>query len=162
LVNLGPNRAVCDFEDVLLQNLSHQEGFHYAWQNGSSAQRINAKTPGIYSLDVSTYCGTVRDSILIVHKTEGCLRDIFVPTAFTPNSDGKNDVFKPIVHRMLTRYELNIYNRWGHRVFYTSDYRKGWDGTLNGLLQDSGVFVWTCSYQFEENRNIVVKKELLR
>ncbi|HEV3222821.1 MAG TPA: gliding motility-associated C-terminal domain-containing protein, partial [Puia sp.] len=47
----------------------------------------------------------------------------------------------------LSSYELSIFNRWGQKVFETRDYTKGWDGTVNGQVQDTGVFVWFCKYK---------------
>ena len=64
-----------------------------------------------------------------------------VPTAFTPNGDGLNDVFRLTNLRYQKLVEFSIYNRWGQLVYHnTSDIKKGWDGTLNGVEQDMGVY----------------------
>ncbi len=64
----------------------------------------------------------------------------FIPSAFTPNGDGQNDVFK-ISHLRYTKLvEFSIYNRWGQRVFHTDDMTKGWDGHFDGEPQDMGVY----------------------
>lgn len=70
---------------------------------------------------------------------------IFVPNAFTPNSDTKNDRFLPILgcHQ---NYELSIVNRWGETIFYTNDPRLGWDGTYDGKICPNGVYGWRVSY----------------
>ncbi|RYF85980.1 MAG: hypothetical protein EOO03_12475, partial [Chitinophagaceae bacterium] len=50
-----------------------------------------------------------------------------------------------------------VYNRWGQIVFQTSDRNKGWDGRVAGTTQDSNLFVWICSYQFEAGTEKVEK-----
>jgi gliding motility-associated-like protein len=74
---------------------------------------------------------------------------IFFPNAFSPNGDGKNDIFKPIIYTNLLQYEFSVYNRWGAKVFETTNPEKGWDGTVNGMPQNSGNFAWICKYQIE-------------
>jgi gliding motility-associated-like protein len=64
-----------------------------------------------------------------------------IPTAFTPNGDGNNDVFRIPHLRYQKLVEFNIYNRWGQIIFHNaSDLKKGWDGTFNGEKQDMGVY----------------------
>jgi gliding motility-associated-like protein len=68
---------------------------------------------------------------------------IYVPNAFTPNGDGKNDVIKSIPIGIRSFKYFAVYNRWGQRVFYSNDPGKGWDGTLNGMPQPADGYVWT-------------------
>lgn len=68
--------------------------------------------------------------------------DIFVPTAFTPNGDGLNDVLVPVPVGLKGYDFFEIYSRWGERVFSTTQIGKGWDGNLRGRPQDSDTFVW--------------------
>lgn len=70
---------------------------------------------------------------------------VFVPTAFTPNSDGKNDVIKPILAGIKELKYFRIFNRWGQLVFETQQDGVGWDGKINGQLQGTFVYVWTVS-----------------
>lgn len=67
---------------------------------------------------------------------------IFVPTAFTPNGDGRNDLLRPIAAGIKQIEFFNIYNRWGQLVFSTRVNGQGWDGRINGVLQNTGTFVW--------------------
>lgn len=68
--------------------------------------------------------------------------DLFVPGAFTPNGDGHNDLLRVIAIGIKEFFYFAVYNRYGERVFYTTDPSRGWDGTLNGQLQNAGVYVW--------------------
>ena len=70
---------------------------------------------------------------------------IFVPTAFTPNSDGKNDVIRPIMAGIKELKHFLIFNRWGQLVYETKQEGDAWDGKVNGQLQGTHVFVWTVS-----------------
>jgi gliding motility-associated-like protein len=76
---------------------------------------------------------------VLVYKT---LPDIFVPNAFTPNGDGRNEVFRPILVGIRSLDYFRIYNRWGQLVFATSQNEKGWDGTVSGHKEDTGTFVY--------------------
>ena len=66
----------------------------------------------------------------------------YVPSGFTPNNDGNNDVIRPILMGMRSLKLFRIYNRWGQLLFTTSEKGKGWDGTFKGSQQDPGTFVW--------------------
>ncbi|MDI1353452.1 MAG: gliding motility-associated C-terminal domain-containing protein [bacterium] len=67
---------------------------------------------------------------------------IYVPNSFTPNEDGLNDIFKPIITGSK-KYKLNIYDRWGALIFETANYETGWDGTYKGEPSKSDIYTWT-------------------
>jgi gliding motility-associated-like protein len=105
-------------------------------------------TAGKYWLKVTDIDGCIgSDTISIFPKN--CKIGIFFPNAFTPNGDGKNDIFKPIVFGNLQSYKLQIYDRGGQLVFETSNYQQGWNLLANVLQYSSTAFVWQCTYQFE-------------
>jgi len=68
--------------------------------------------------------------------------DIYVPTGFTPNSDGKNDRFRPLAIGIKKLNYFRVFNRWGQVVFSTTALNEGWDGKLAGKDQSSDVYVW--------------------
>jgi len=68
--------------------------------------------------------------------------DIFVPSAFTPNSDGRNDVIRPVLVGIQKLEFFRVYNRWGQLVFSTSEANKGWDGMIGGTRQSTQNFVY--------------------
>ena len=104
-------------------------------------------------VDVNSCTG--RDTVLVNPKE--CMNGFFVPSAFTPNGDRKNDDFKPLLFGNVKKYKLTIYNRWGQVFFQTTEQFKGWDGKIAGILQPTGAFVWTCSYQFEGEEQKIEK-----
>jgi len=68
--------------------------------------------------------------------------DVYVPSAFTPNGDGRNDVLHIIAPGLKELFFFRVYDRWGQTVFDTKDLSKGWDGTIKGQLPGTGVYVW--------------------
>ena len=72
----------------------------------------------------------------------GCT--IFTPNAFTPNGDGKNDLFKLTVPENceVIKFSMQIFDRWGRRVFTTDDVFESWDGTFDGQILEEGVYLW--------------------
>ncbi len=70
---------------------------------------------------------------------------LYMPTGFTPNSDGKNDVIRPLINGRITLKEFSIYNRGGEKVYTTAVRGEGWDGRIGGVLQTSGVYVWVLN-----------------
>jgi gliding motility-associated-like protein len=94
-----------------------------------------------YVLRVQSAAGcSATDTIdVIVYKVNPGL---YVPNAFTPNGDGKNDVFRPIPIGMKFIRYFKVYNRRGQLIFSTSVQNKGWDGTFKGAAQDADVYVW--------------------
>ena len=71
---------------------------------------------------------------------------IAVPSAFTPNGDGLNDYLFPLNALNADNLQFSVYNRMGQLVFQTKDWTKKWDGRINGILQDTGVYAWLLSY----------------
>ena len=66
---------------------------------------------------------------------------VYVPNAFTPDGDGRNEIFMPHIQGVLD-YNLEIYNRWGQLIFNTQDRLDGWDGTFKGEASPIGVYIW--------------------
>lgn len=126
-------------------------GINYEWSPAGSlsnpfiANPLATFTDGpdtiSYNVKVSTPEGCFNnDSITIyIFKTQP---EVFIPTAFTPNSDGRNDVFRVNVAGMKQFNYMRIYNRWGQLLFNTGTPNKGWDGTYRGNKQASGTYVY--------------------
>jgi gliding motility-associated-like protein len=70
---------------------------------------------------------------------------VYVPSAFTPNDDNLNDVFRPVIGAVKT-YEMNLYNRWGELIYSTKNIEDGWDGTVNNKPAQDGVYVYLIKF----------------
>jgi gliding motility-associated-like protein len=91
-------------------------------------------------------------------EVDVCLSDsvyVIVPTAFTPDGNNRNEVFKPVVAG-AREYEFMVYNRWGEKVFYTNNTDEGWDGSYLGKPCQNGVYLYLVSFQ---GRKTVTKLE---
>ena len=143
---LFADSAICSFESIQLN--ANTVFSQYQWNTGAQSAGIEVNTAGLYWLEVtdSDQC-TGRDSINILSKV--CIAGFFVPTAFSPNGDGLNDTFKPLLYGNVLSYHFTVYNRWGVAVFQTKDPKKGWDGTLKQKKQQGDVFIWKCQFQLE-------------
>lgn len=84
--------------------------------------------------------------------------DIYLPNAFTPNNDGKNDIFKGIPVGVKQFNYLRIFNRWGQLLFSTTDYNKGWDGTWQGQSQPGGMYI-VMANAVDFKGNVIAKKQ---
>lgn len=119
----------------------------YLWSTGATTPSIRIVNSGLYWLEVTDITGcTGRENIWVT--TKSCMQGVFVPTAFTPNNDGLNDILKPMVDGKLAQYRFTIYDRWGQVVLQTTDPDKGWNGKRGGVDQDTNIYVWVCTYQF--------------
>jgi gliding motility-associated-like protein len=94
-----------------------------------------------YRVQVYNEVGCI-DSAFITVKIFNTGPTVFVPTAFSPNSDGRNDLLRPIAVGIKQIEFFRIFNRWGQLVYTTSTNGKGWDGTINGVPQATTVYVW--------------------
>jgi gliding motility-associated-like protein len=99
-------------------------------------------TAGVrYKVLVYNEAGCV-DSAFVRVKVFETMPSIFVPNAFTPNGDGRNDVLRPIAAGMQRIEFFQVYNRWGQMVYNSPDSERGWDGTVGGKQQQPGAYVW--------------------
>ncbi len=144
---LPADTALCSYESLQLKPIRNFNS--YLWNNGSTNSSLLVNRSGLYSVEVKDQYGCIgKDSILITAKID-CLQGVFVPNAFTPNSDGRNDKLRPIIYGRIVQYEFTIFNRWGAVVFQSKDPTRGWDGLINGQPQQNGVFVWSVTYQLD-------------
>lgn len=144
---LPPDTTKCSYSTITISSL--REFVAYNWQHGSSAANgpsIAVTDPGLYKLQVSDANGcTATDSIDIKDST--CPQFCFIPTAFTPNGDGKNDKFKAVFAGPTSDFKIAVYDRWGRVVFETTDPFLGWDGTTGGNPQPAGTYAYICIYR---------------
>lgn len=127
--------------------LSASGGKNYEWSPRSFLDNPFIANPVATLMNDQTYVVTVKN-------TDGCeAKDtllikvyehlaVYVPSAFTPNGDGRNDILHIIAPGLKELFYFRVYNRWGQAVFGTKDLLKGWDGTIEGQLPGTSVYVW--------------------
>jgi gliding motility-associated-like protein len=147
--------AICSYESMILKSI--RTGFiDYLWNTNEAQPEINISKAGMYWLQVTdqNHC-TGRDTINVIAKQ--CINGFYIPSAFTPNGDGKNDIFKPAIYGNIKNYTFIVYNRWGQTVFFTHDSALGWNGTLKNDKQNNGIFIWTCTFNLN-GEELQIKK----
>ncbi len=151
-VNLGQDNYLCDGESINIGAINLIGS--YLWNTGSTMSSITVTEPGIYWLSVGNNGCMASDTIVFLPCTE-----IWVPNAFTPNGDIKNDYFKPIVKgiEVLTMY---VFDRWGELIFESTDFKTGWDGNYQGKEAPQGVYYWVMKYEENRTQNTIIKKEI--
>ncbi|HEX4876339.1 MAG TPA: PKD domain-containing protein [Chitinophagaceae bacterium] len=102
--------------------------------------------------DIHT-CVTVDTLQMLVLRKPG----YYLPTAFTPNGDGLNDIVRPYLVGMKSLKSFSIFNRWGTLIFYSTKEGDGWDGKSKGVMQDGGVYVWMLEFYTNDNKLITEK-----
>lgn len=132
------------------------------WEWTSSTNSITALPQDLNDQDY-----LFRDSISFVIGSNDNITAVFtdkrdniiLPTGFTPNADGLNDVFSPLGNqaRYARDYEMQVWNRWGEEVFRSNSYTQGWDGTHKGTPAQTGVYAWILKYKNVDNENKVLK-----
>ncbi|MBL0334426.1 MAG: gliding motility-associated C-terminal domain-containing protein [Chitinophagaceae bacterium] len=120
----------------------------YLWSTGATTPSITIHNPGEYWLEVTDLTGCKGKEYTTI-TTRSCMNAVYIPSAFTPNKDGRNDIFKPLIDGKLIRYEFSIYDRWGQCILRTKNPDTGWDGKRNGIDVGGTVYIWTCTYQLE-------------
>ncbi len=112
------------------------------WQDGSTAASYTIQKEGIYFLTATNECGSYTDSLNI---TTG-ICNLLMPSGFTPNGDGINDVFKVKYPFPEKDFHFVMYDRWGEKVFETNDINKGWDGNYKGQPAIQNAYIWVINY----------------
>ena len=82
----------------------------------------------------------------------------YIPNAFTPGADGKNDDFKPLsIGLDPSSYQLEIFDRWGELFFVTNNINEGWDGTYKGRPVQTDVYVWKINSKEQASKRRINK-----
>ncbi len=134
LSSLGPDREICKEETIQLDG--GQQDASFLWSTGDTSASISISNPGQYWLRVENECGIVSDTISITIKADS---NFYVPNVFTPNGDGISDCFGITVINP-SEYALSIFDRWGKRLFFSTNPQDQWCGDVHGQPSPEGVY----------------------
>lgn len=154
-INLGNDTTLCNQETLVLSAVVDGPGvFDYIWQDGSTDSTFLANQPGVYTVQVSDGCTSHKDTLTLIPIDCSC--KFLVPTAFSPNGDGVNDVLKVLHNCEIIAFQFRIFNRWGQEVFATNDEYFQWTGDCNRRVCATGAYTWTITYTQQVQNNPVV------
>jgi gliding motility-associated-like protein len=154
--NFTAPQEVCPKDVIAFTNTSVGNIVSWNWDFGDGTSSMQQSPPSHRFPD--TQEGKTYTVSLTVKDTMGCYRTfseqitklqscyITVPNAFTPNNDGKNDFLYPLNAYTATDLGFQVFNRFGQLVFETRDWTHKWDGTMGGMPQGTGTYVWMLRY----------------
>jgi gliding motility-associated-like protein len=163
-VPLSVDYELC-LDDTLILDASQAAGVYastYRWENGSMEPRRILDRAGVFTVEVANVCDTVEHILEVKQVVCGC--QVFVPTAFTPNNDGKNDAWIPFLDcDDMYSYKATVYDRWGRPVFFSDDPEEVWFGQVEGTpgskTRESGntyaidgVYMWEVIIELRRDR----------
>ena len=155
-----PDTFECVVDDVQLQ-APEIEGATYSWLPAEGLSSTTIPNPIASPTQNTVYTVTVVDSqgcvgtastLVIVCPIE--VKPVYIPNIFSPNGDGENDVF--YVYGTTVKFlRMQIFNRWGEKVFESTDQRVGWDGIYKGKMQNPAVFVYKIDITLDDDTKLL-------
>jgi gliding motility-associated-like protein len=164
-INIFPNPTVNAGLDVEILSgtstiLNASGAIDYIWTPDLGLTNVNTATPQASPLLATNYvvegtdingCKDV-DTVLVTVKSALC--PIAIPTGFTPNNDGVNDIFRVISRCTIQNFNLLIINRWGELVFESKDQSTGWDGVYKDREQQINTYVYYITGIFSNGEKV--------
>ena len=161
--------SFCEGESMVVsaENPDNLFPIGYSWNNGETTPAIQIDRQGIYEVTLANACDTLSKSFEVT--LDYCECPVYVPNAFTPDNDGANDLFKPVLGCEPDSYLLEIFNTWGEVIFATDDPETGWFGQVeedpastdhSGYFTRSNVYHWRMSVEFPDEDNPVSSARL--
>lgn len=134
-------------------------GAYFTWTPASGLSDANSSSPiatvehdATYTVTATSDAGCPTTDTLFIKAYQG--PEFYVPNAFTPNGDGRNDVFRFTAAGMTAIHYFKIFNRYGQLVYSSTTPSHGWDGSFNGKPQTTGTYVWMIEGKDYTGNNI--------
>ena len=152
-IELGADTCFINSQPIVLKVDSTYTNYNWMGIN-STNHTYTATNSGKYTVSVTNLCGTTVDQIEIF---DDCEFPVYMPTAFTPNNDGLNDVYLYPALNKNRFVSVKIYNRYGQEIFNSVDPRKGWNGKFKDKDQPVGTYVYVIQVLTLDGRKILKK-----
>lgn len=154
-VFLGEDSLLCLGMTYRLDAFNY--GAAYEWQDGSMTAWYDARTSGKYFVTATNNCGVSADTIYLTFLNCECL--VYLPDAFSPNRDNRNDLYRFTSNCNEFSGTLEIFNRSGKRLFVSQSQDSGWDGTFEDKEVPAGAYIYVMKYRgYDNGRYVDVKK----
>ena len=141
--------------DKLNLDVTSRTAIKYSWENGLIYPQRTIEKAGHYSITIMSECSVQEKSFDV--KFENCPCEVYIPNAFTPNADGANDVFRPVLRCHVQDYDFKVFHRYGGLVFHTTEAGKGWNGMRNSLQLPTGAYTWFLRYKDPNGGKLITK-----
>jgi gliding motility-associated-like protein len=100
-------------------------------------------------------CISTPDTIVVINAST----DFIIPNAFSPNGDYLNDIFSAYSEIIYPVFQMQIFNRWGEKIFESNDMTSGWDGTYLGKQQEIGAYIWVVQYEQLNRKGVMLQRK---
>lgn len=131
--------------------------YKYSWNHTNvSTLEFTGMDIGQYSIYIEDDRGCTLEDMTELFRKDCC--HVYLPNAFSPNNDGNNDIFRAISVNEVNDIFMMIYDRWGNRVFESTDFKYGWDGTIGSRPADDGTYFYMVTFTC----NLTSKKIVLK
>ena len=147
---LPDSLTLCSGERLVLRPALPQTGT-IRWQDGSDRPEYVVEEDGAYFLTLSGDACPSADTVIVLASSCGSI-SVYVPNAFSPNDDGRNDLFLPYFdpNYSILDFELKVFDRWGGLVFASEDPKEGWNGKIKGQKADTALFVYLLQFTYKD------------
>ncbi|MFN8243525.1 MAG: gliding motility-associated C-terminal domain-containing protein [Ferruginibacter sp.] len=155
---LPDDQAICFGRELRITVPGYKS---YLWSNGSTGSSVALTALGTYYLSVVDFNDCAGKDSIHLSRAANCI-PLSIPGAFTPDNNGKNDVFRPIIGQDLRSFSMKIFNRYGELLFESHDPAYGWDGNSHGVPQKAGTYVYHLTvtnitgYTYDENGTVIL------
>ncbi|MFN3951075.1 MAG: gliding motility-associated C-terminal domain-containing protein [Thermaurantimonas sp.] len=140
-------------------------GITTVWSTGDTAYAITVREPGTYTAYTYNECFAHTDTFTLYTRfcwdKEQAFTTLYIPNAFTPNGDGRNDCFQ-IVGDNLSSYQIQIFSRWGELVYQSDDVSQCWDGTHRGRPVPDGVYLYVIRHTDRHGNPMPIRRGEIR
>jgi gliding motility-associated-like protein len=151
--------SICSDSSVLLTADDITGG---TWSPSTGLTAVTGTTVSASPKNTTTYTvtgiknGCPMSSFVTVNVSEECDPTFYIPNSFTPNADGRNDVFE-VYGNLITNFQIKIFNRWGELFFESDDINRGWDGKYQNEDVQEDVYVYLITYAGTSSNNISLR-----
>lgn len=164
-VNAGPDKVILGGDTAVLNGLVKGTAVDFSWSPPLFLSDAHVAVPyafppasSLYTLSATSAvgCGSAADNVQVKVYS-----DIFIPSAFTPNGDGKNDRFQVLPLDNYKLVQFFIYNRWGQLLFRAADKYAAWDGSYNGITQPNGTYIYRVELLSPQGKKVIKQGSVL-
>jgi len=150
-ISLGPDVETCSVNEITIMT-GVDEG-NFLWSNGSTQSQITVDETGTYLIEQSLCGTTIYDTIFVEISTLDQV--VYIPNAFTPDFNDLNNEFEIVIgdYSHILTFAFSIYDRWGTRIFYTTDPYEKWNGTYTEGIVELGLYVYLVHIETDCEEN---------
>lgn len=148
---------LCGTEELMVEVNDPENHYAYQWADGYVGADRLIDSSGVYELLASNDCGTFSSGPLTIDFGT-CHCHVWIPNAFTPNGNRLNEGYGVEYDCSLETFEMEIYNRWGQKLYHAFSADDKWDGRCSGEMSATGVYLYIITYTYRNDYGSLVRE----